>query len=695
MNFKLITELPTWWVLFCILAGFGYAFVLYRKDSSFDGVHQWLKTTLFAFRTIVVFILSLLLLTPLIKTFSREKEKPLLILAQDNSQSIIMNRDSAFYKSDVYRKSINVMLDDLKDKYDVHALSFGDRINDNIDYSFNEKQTDFSTLQKQLSVRFGNRNVGALIIASDGLYNRGSSPLYNNDLKVPLYTIALGDTTVQKDLLIAKVNHNKTVFLGNTFPVEVTVNARQCNGEKSLIKVEKDSTLLFSREISISGNRFSQLIPVMLEAKKSGLAHYRISVSTIAGETTTLNNVSDIYVEVVESKQKILIVANAPHPDLAAIKNGIESSENYSVKIGIAGELNNISAYNLVIFHNLPSAANPVSNLLAEITQKKIPSWFIVGAQTSISLFNNIKTGLEISVENARGNTVQAIVNPDFTRFSVSDDLKRMFPAFPPLYAPFGRYLQTTDNAVLLLQQIGSVVTNVPLQLFNDNGDFRIGVLCGEGVWRWRIIDYSTNSSFNIFNEWLLKSVQNLSVKETKSHFRLINKKSFSENEPVTLDAEVYNDNYELINSPDVNISIFNEYKKSFNYTFSKTDKSYTLNAGYFPPGKYTYKASVKNGNKIYNQEGELTVAPLQVEQIETVADHQLLNTLAVENGGKMFYPNQFGELTKMLLAREDVKTLTYSHYKLRDLVDWKLIFYLLLGLLTLEWFLRKRAGAY
>ena len=60
-----------------------------------------------------------------------------------------------------------------------------------------------------------------------------------------------------------------------------------------------------------------------------------------------------------------------------------------------------------------------------------------------------------------------------------------------------------------------------------------------------------------------------------------------------------------------------------------------------------------------------------------------------------MFFPAQMDQLSKALLSRDDIKTISYSHYKLRDLVDWKLIFYIVLGLLTLEWFLRKRAGAY
>ncbi len=698
MNIQLITELPTWWILFCLLIGLSYAFLLYRRDHSFDGIHRWLKGILFALRSIVVFVLALLLLTPLIKTFVREKEKPIVIIAQDNSESIVLNKDSSYFKNQSgngYKKAIDGLINDLKEKFDVRTISWGDRVGDQIDYSFNEKQTDFSSLQKQLGVRYGNRNIGALIIASDGLYNRGGSPLYNDELKVPVYTIALGDTTVQKDLLISKLNFNKVVYAGNSFPVEVTVNGRQCNGEKTTLTIKQDTTTLFSRVILISGNRFSALVPVILEAKKTGLVHYKIKISSVSGEMTLINNERDIYVEVVETKQKILIVGNSPHPDLGALKLGIESSENYTAKVILASQTEQIRDYNLVILHNLPTVNHPITELLAQIKASATPVWFILGTQTSISQFNNASAGITISIDANQSNAVQANINSNFSRFTLSDELKRMIPLFPPLYTPFGHYVETTNNSIFLQQKIGSVNTDEPLQLFNESEITRVGILCGEGIWRWRLNDYSVNGNFNVFQEWLLKSVQNLSIKENRTHFRLIIKNNFAENEPVNIDAEVYNDNYELINTPDVNITLLNSSNKSFPYTFSKTEKGYNLNAGYLPSDKYRYKASVNAGGKLYQSSGELSITALKAEQLETVADHQLLYAMANKSGGEMFYPSQLKELAQKLLSRSDIKTITYSHYKLRDLVDWKFIFFLLLGLLTMEWFFRKRAGAY
>jgi hypothetical protein len=258
MPFQLITEKPLWFTFICILLGAAYAFVLYRNDRSLSEVQPWLKKTMTALRFVLISLLAFLLLTPLIKTISNEKEKPVIIIAQDNSESIVVNKDSAYYRKD-YPAKMNALIDGLRKKYDVKIVSWGDRLSDRISYDYSDKQTDFSGLMDELNVRYSNRNVGAIVVASDGLYNRGSNPaLSQNLLKVPVYTIALGDTNVQKDLLIDRVNFNKVVFLGNSFPLEITVQARECAGATTTLTVKEDSVALFTKSIPVIGNKLRE-----------------------------------------------------------------------------------------------------------------------------------------------------------------------------------------------------------------------------------------------------------------------------------------------------------------------------------------------------------------------------------------------------------------------------------------------------
>jgi hypothetical protein len=203
------------------------------------------------------------------------------------------------------------------------------------------------------------------------------------------------------------------------------------------------------------------------------------------------------------------------------------------------------------------------------------------------------------------------------------------------------------------------------------------------------------HENFTATNEVIQKVVQFLSNKEQKAKFRITHKVSIPENEQLMFDAEVYNDNYELVNQPDVVMVITNKEKKSFNYSFSKTERAYHLNAGYFQPGEYTFKASVKLGEKVMTKEGAFSVFELQQELSDLTANHSLLFTLAMNKGGSLFYPKQMDQLADTLLNRDDLKSISYSNYKLQDLINLPWVFFLLLTLLSVEWFARKRSGSY
>jgi len=695
MNFQLLTQFSAWWILACLLAGFIYAWVLYRHFPVQEEQSPWFKRVLFILRMTAVSILAFLLLSPMIRTLSRETEKPILLFAQDASSSILLNADSLFYKGE-YPEKVSNMLDQLKEKYNVSILGWGDGVEEGFPLNYKDRQTDFNALYDQMNIRLGNRNVGAVVIASDGLYNKGSNSLYLSSPKIPIYTVAMGDTNIRKDLLISNLNYNKVVYLGNSFPIEINIDARQCNGASAVLKVKRDSATLFTRNVQISGNRFSQMIPVIIDADFKGMQHFRVELSQLDDEVTYSNNVRDVYIEVKESKQKILLIANAPHPDLGSIKHAVESSGNYSIKIEMAKGFDaSIREYNLIILHNLPSRENNLVSIVPQIIKEEIPTWYILGTQTNTTQFSNLKALVTISSSLEKANPVQAAINPGFSLFTISDEAKSVIPQFPPLLTPFGKYSFSSDHYELLTQQIGSVTTIDPLLTFSGNSENKTAVLCGEGLWRWKLDNYERYGNFNVFNEIVSKTIQNLIIKETKGRFRLVARNDYSENEPVTFDAEVYNNSFELINDPDVNLTIINEDKKSFPYIFSKTDRAYNLNAGFFPPGDYRYKATVNAGDQLFSSEGSFSISTLHAEQSETVADHQILNSLAENSGAKMYYPGELDKLKDDLLEREDLKTISYSQFKMQDLINMKMVFFILLALLSLEWYLRKRSGSY
>jgi len=71
-----------------------------------------------------------------------------------------------------------------------------------------------------------------------------------------------------------------------------------------------------------------------------------------------------------------------------------------------------------------------------------------------------------------------------------------------------------------------------------------------------------------------------------------------------------------------------------------------------------------------------------------------LLRTLSNETGGKFYNSNQVSSLAGDL-QQTKVASLIHSEETFNQLINLKWVFFLLLGLISAEWFLRKYMGSY
>lgn len=692
LSINIITELPLWLSVFCIALGGVYAFFLYHKEEKFSETASWLIKVMALSRFLLVSVLAFLLLTPFIKTLFNKIEKPVIVIAQDNSFSILLNKDSTFYQNK-YLTDLENLKKSLEAVYEVKIYIFGEGLTEGVNINYSEKITSLSNAFKEIENKFYNRNVGALILASDGIFNQGSNPIFNSELEFPVYTIALGDTAMQKDLILKGATYNKLTFLGNKFPIEIDVKSFQCEGSLTNLTITQKEVQLFSKQYTIPTKEFSVTEHVLLEAKEVGVQHYRIALTHIDGEVSSVNNMKDVYVEVLDSRQNVLILANAPHPDVKALKFSIESNENYKVTNQLMSDFDgNTEAYSLVILHQLPRV---ISSSLKKVFKGNVPILYMLGNQTSVQLFNSFKTGLTISGSTNRFNEISPVAASNYPLFTLSEKTIKSFNDMPPVSGPFGEFKMHTNGYVLLNQKIGSLETEVPLMVFFQNENKKEAVFAAEGIWKWRMQDFLRNKNHQSFDELINKTVQFLSVREDKGKFRVFSENIFFENQEIRFDAELYNDSYELINDPEITIDFLDENGTKYNFIFNRTTSAYVLNAGILPSGIYAYTAQVTFGNKDYTEKGRLQIKPLFLEANNTRANHQLLQNIAQKFGGELFYPTNIEGLAKALMANEDIASIIYEEDDLKEFISLKWIFFLLLALLSLEWFLRKRNGAY
>lgn len=682
------------------MLGLIYAFSLYFRDSKFTESPKWSRWIMGVLRFLAVSAISILLLSPLVKSITEDVKQPIVVMAEDASQSIVANlteEEVAAKKSE-----LNQIAEKLSEKYEVKRLVIGDKVNNGAIDSFGYKVTNLSESLEFIYDNYGDQNLGAIIMSTDGIYNEGKNPLYAKvNLSSPLYVVAQGDTTIKKDVSIKNVFNNKIAYLGDKFSIQIDVAAKNCNGRSTNLSVSRsengNTKRISSDNIKINKEDYFTTKEIIIDADKVGLNKYRIALTTVEGEVTKANNYKDIFIEVLDARQKILLLAHGSHPDLTAMKSVISSNKNYEVDIHYPEDTDlNVNKYDLVVLHNLPSDKYPIAVELSNMNKKRTPRLFVVGAQSSLSGVNKAQDNIRITGNSASLEDIQADVVKTFNSFTVDDQLGANLKRFPPLIAPFGQYTSPAGANVLLNQNIKKIGTDYPLLSFLDQSGIKTGVLVGEGIWKWRLFDFLENENYDVVTSVINKTIQFLSTKEDKRKFRVSTSKNlYKENEQITFDAQLYNDNYEMINEPDVFVTLINQDKKEYKFTFSRSSNYYTLSAGMLPAGRYTYTSKVNYNGEALEQKGSFSVQNIQLELYDLTARHDLLRSLTDKYGGEVFLSGKSESLAERILTNNKIKPIIYQSSDTKSVINFKWLFGLILFLLCLEWFLRRYMGSY
>src|SRR5690606_31443861 len=146
-------------------------------------------------RFLSLFILSLLLLAPLLKVNKTYYEKPILLWLEDNSKSMLLGAKGEETKS-WFSQNRDAYIKALSEKYDVNIRAFGADITLPND-SFPEVYSNIGLALENGQEQFYNQNISGVVLLSDGIYNQGLNPLYSaQQSSIPIYTVGFGDTSV-------------------------------------------------------------------------------------------------------------------------------------------------------------------------------------------------------------------------------------------------------------------------------------------------------------------------------------------------------------------------------------------------------------------------------------------------------------------------------------------------------------------
>ncbi len=691
---QILFDSSPYFLALCLVAGLVYAGLLYyRMHYPWSKQLNWI---LFSGRTLLVAFLCFLLLGPIVKQVEYQTEKPVFVILQDNSQSVAEVLDSLTLGSVSNRISrLQASLNERNFEsvwMDLQGKEFQGA-------SFDASATDLHDALRRIAGRFEGRRVAGVTLISDGIYNTGLSPLYG-DYPFPVYTVGLGDSSVRADLALSDVVYNKIAYQGNKFPLRVAVSATGFLHEPVTILLLHKGAVVDRLTRAVADDGFIQ-VEFQPVAAEEGIQRWDVVVERKEGESNPKNNQASVFIEVVKGRKKILLVGAAPHPDIKAIRTVLEKNSNYELLLHVppvfeveAAALQP-NAVDLIIFHQVPDVRGRHSDLFKRAVSGRTPLFFILGQQSDMNQLSPYQLPVKYEQIPRQFDEVTPVLHPAFSLFTLSGDAASGIQGFPPVSVHFGKLEVSPEAIPVLMQKVGNLVTEKPLLVVEQAEHRKVGTLLGEGLWRWRLYEYSRTESTAQFDDFFGKLFQFLSTAEDKRKFRCFPvKQEFSETEGVVFESQVFNDIFEPVFGNTIELEITDEQGRRTQYSYLTSPGNTRYALGGLKEGVYKYRAATLVNSIREEVKGQFLVSGRQLELLNVTADFGLLRKLADNTGGRFYPITQLDNLQEDLLQQRAQGILRTSE-RYRPVIGIPWILLLLLVLISSEWFLRKYFGGY
>ena len=598
--------------------------------------------------------------------------------------------------------------------------------------------------------------LSGVVLLTDGADRSGTDiaklALQTRERKLPIHTVGIGSEAGTDDLELVKVDVPRTAE--EDFPVEMwaTVKRRGYKGKKVNLQLTNNGRILTSLPVDMdkveprgtSKETRTVRVPIKFTPRQPGTQRYGVHVllDTNADEAVPQNNTKTFLLKVAPSKRvKILFVDGKPRQEFKHIKRALKEDPNIQLTDRF---LKNDSEYG-----GTQTGTEPVFNDYYPDSKEALFYFdaIIIG---NVAASHFTKQELENTVEfvRTRGGGLlmlggaESLGNHELAESYLNTPIAQLLPVElelgspPPPPAPRGRasregyQLQLTpDGKVEPLMALadtpgenlarwesqkpllgyskvkrakpGALVLaehpternqfgkRILLATQNYNAG-RVMVFTPNSSWRWQMLQSHQDESHQRF--W--RQVAKWLTTAPKEHLKLhIAKTAYTLKEPVVIEVTATDQGFEPTNQAKLRTVIVDETGKRKELRLEQVLGEDGLYSARFIPnryGEYTVTATgTLNGESLGEQQSLFEVKPSYAEFSNAELNVALLKALAEGSGGKYYPLEEASQLVQQIpLVESATSTITDV-----DIWDMPLIFGLLLAMLGLEWFLRKRVG--
>lgn len=711
-----------WWLVLLGLLAAGFAVWSYR--ITVPPVSSTRRAILTALRALALFCGLVALFEPVLSLIKTTEEAPELVVLTDVSESMSLTDPTGNRREILHGLVTNPLWAKLRSGGAVvRFLPFGaapdsvlrDALPDSL--RLTSPRTNLADALSAVPELTRGRNLAGVVVLSDGAYTAGANPLYLADgYPVPLYTVGVGDSTEGRDVRVERVLAAEVAYVATDVPIDATIRASNSSGEKVAVVLTEDGRRLDAHEIALPTG--SGELPVSFTARPTteGTHRYTVAVATIAGEISTKNNAQTVFVRVLRSKLRLLVIAGAPSPEVGALRQAAAATENLEAVVRtqtrgggflegpLPASLDSADAVVFVDYPTAASAAEPFGRLAALVGAGRKPLLTILGPSVDYAKLASLGEAVPVTFPRPPTSLTQGFLQPTavglahpvFKLDGVPSDIWRRLP---PLDVPEASVDPRSGSVVLGEVAIRSVNLGRPMIALRSAARRRSAVVAAVGLWRWRLADLGTDPTGLFYDRLIGSLVRWLTSEEETRRVRIRpTQPTFDTAEPVTFTGQVYDESFSPIADASVTVTATGPTGKAAGSVILSAvgGGRYEGALPGLPPGEYRYLGAATpsaGGAEIGREAGRFTVGDLGLEVRDPRMNRSLLTGLAQLSGGR-FYTAQ----TVDRLAQDLAKSSRFAPNPVEtgseiELWNRPWLLLLMLALLTAEWTIRKLSG--
>nr|MDK2850977.1 hypothetical protein [Candidatus Cloacimonadota bacterium] len=587
------------------------------------------RRMLFALRSLSIFILLSLLISPVLHFKRRITEEPQILILRDNSLSMELMRNNQS-KSELISAPLESLIHAFQNAgYTISEESFADGIRGERGNSLLVKSL------QELGESADLTKLSGIVLASDGWLRDEDFGLISR-LGIPIYAIADSFRYQNPDLMIRDVKTNRYAYRNENTLIQARIAAQNYRGPAK-IHLWIEGTKAASRQITLEPS-IEQLVDFEYRFDRTGFFNYHVELEALPEEQRLENNQMPGAVEVLSEKELIMFFSDAPGWDNKFILDAISGNprwdlESYLIRDGMAyqGEQGQrLDAQSrpavIVIINNGNLSLNPnLSSFIKDNLQRGCGFYYQGMPLMDLAAYLPL---LPSNITNSYQGFIH--LQPNALDFPMLNPLAEEQSKMPPVdYF----YLTPAKNA-----QILATIANPqgsPAIGIKSQGESRVLGLSFLNLWRWQM-----QSDSGGYQKMMVNILTWLSNKAIGA-YSAIYKNSYLQGEEVIirLRAEDEIRSSDLDKNPLITIydSEGNELRRDF---MSRSGEEYVYHTNLTEVGEYHFEIQEPDQNQ--SSSGSFVISAMVAEERDFDFNLPLLNFIASQsNQGRIILLNQ------------------------------------------------------